>query len=54
MRKEIAEVCIKVAEYAAKKVVVKASPWNHYQNVETEAVRNWSINSLKGKTYTNQ
>ena len=26
MRKEIAEVCIKATEYAAKKAVVKASP----------------------------
>lgn len=41
MKKEIAKTCITVAEYAAKKAVVKASPWNHYQNMEPASLRSW-------------
>ena len=37
----------KVAEYAAKKAVVKASPWNHYQNMEPASLRNWMEKKAK-------
>lgn len=47
MKKEIAKTCIKVAEYAAKKAVVKASPWNYYQNMEPASLRNWMEKKAK-------
>ena len=47
MKKVIAKTCIKVAEYAAKKAVVKASPWNHYQNMEQDSVRHWMEKKTK-------
>ncbi len=41
MKKRMATLVIRVAEYSAKKAVSKASPWDHYQPKESEAVRNW-------------
>lgn len=43
MKKKIAGCMIRIAEYAAKKAVSKASPWDHFQPRESEAVRNWAM-----------
>ena len=38
MKKVIAKTCIKVD---------KASPWNHYQNMEPDSVRHWMEKKTK-------
>lgn len=42
MKKEMAKGIVKIAEWAAKKAVVRTSPWNHYQPKESEAIRRWA------------